>query len=214
VRPLFTDRADAGRHLAARLADYRGRDDVVVLALPRGGVPVAAAVARDLGVPLDVFVVRKVGVPGHEELAMGAVATGGVEVRNDDVIRLTRTTEAMWERAAARERAEVDRRTGAYRGDRPPPDVAGRTVLLVDDGVATGASVRAAAIAVRRLGPARLVIAVPVAPPDTVEALRAVADDVIYAAAPASFHAVGAAYLDFSQTTDAEVRRLLGDDDA
>jgi predicted phosphoribosyltransferase len=205
----FRDRREAGRQLAARLMAYAHRPDVLVLALPRGGVPVAYEVARALGAPLDVFVVRKLGVPGHPELAMGAVATGGLRVLNESVVRALRIPERVIEAVAAQEQRELARRERLYRGERPPPDVRGRTVILVDDGLATGASVHAAVEVLRRLEPARLVVAVPIAPPETCEALRAEVDEVICAVTPEPFYAVGLWYEDFSQTTDEEVRDLL-----
>ena len=183
--------------------------DVLVLALPRGGVPVGCEVARALGAPLDVFLVRKLGVPGHEELAMGAVATGGVRVLNDEIVRGLGISDHEIDAAVARELQELARRERLYRGDRPPPDVAGRTVILVDDGLATGATMRAAVAALRRQQPARIVIAVPTASPDTSEALKAEADDVVCAMTPEPFFAVGYWYEDFTQTTDDEVRELL-----
>jgi predicted phosphoribosyltransferase len=205
----FRNRSEAGRVLAGHLQQYAGRDDVVVLALPRGGVPVGAEVAGALGAPLDVFIVRKLGVPGHEELAMGAVASGGVRVLNDDVVRALHLDARVIERAAERELAELHRRERSYRGDRPDPDLTGRTVILVDDGLATGSSMRAAvkALAVRR--PARLVVAVPIAARDTCAALLREADEVVCAVTPEPFHAVGLWYQDFTQTTDEEVHALL-----
>jgi predicted phosphoribosyltransferase len=182
---------------------------VLVLALPRGGVPVAAEVARALGAPLDIFLVRKLGVPGHEELAMGAVATGGTRVLNDRVVRALGIPEYLVDAVAAREEAELARRERLYRGDRPPPVVRGRTVILVDDGLATGASMQAAIQALRRLEPARIVVAVPAGAPETCEALRGVADDVVCTVTPEPFRAVGLWYDDFSQTSDEEVRELL-----
>jgi predicted phosphoribosyltransferase len=205
----FRNRTDAGRRLAAKLTDYADRGDVLVLALPRGGVPVAFEVAQALGAPLDVFVVRKLGVPGHEELAMGAVATGGVRVLNDDIVRGLGISDHEIDTVVARELHELARRERLYRGDRPPPDVAGRTVILVDDGLATGATMRAAVAASRQQRPARIVIAVPTASPDTSEALKAEADDVVCAMTPEPFFAVGHWYEDFTQTTDDEVRDLL-----
>ena len=209
VGPMFRDRADAGRQLAGRLGVYAGRDDVRVLGLPRGGVPVAAEVARSLGAPLDVFLVRKLGVPGHEELAMGAIASGGVRVLNDDVVRALHIPASEIERATSRAAAELRRREDLYRGDRPPVDVRARTVILVDVGLATGSTMRAAAAAVRLLEPARTVVAVPVAAPETSAALRREVDEVVGVLLPESFYAVGAWYEDFAQTTDAEVRRCL-----
>ena len=208
LRP-FRDRSEAGRLLAAKLAAYANRPDVLVLALPRGGVPVAYEVARALNAPLDVFVVRKLGVPGHEELAMGAVATGGVRVLNEQVVDGLRIPDYVIDAVAAQEQQELARRERLYRGGRPPPDVRGRTVILVDDGLATGATMHAAIKALRQLQPARIVVAVPTAAPETCEALRAEVDEVICAITPEPFHAVGLWYEDFSQTTDEEVRDLL-----
>jgi len=205
----FRNRTEAGRRLAEKLAAYAGRPDILVLALPRGGVPVGYEVARALGAPLDVFVVRKLGVPGYEELAMGAVATGGVRVLNDEIVRGLGISEHEIDAAVARELQELARREQLYRGDRPSPDVGGRTVILVDDGLATGATMRAAVEASRQQQPARTVVAVPAASPDTCEALRAEADDVICAMTPEPFFAVGHWYEDFTQTTDDEVRELL-----
>ena len=205
----FRDRADAGRHLAARLEHLAGRSDLIVLALPRGGVPVAAEVARRLRAPLDLCVVRKLGVPGHEELAMGAIATGGVRILNQDVIALADLSAHDIEAATARAKDELRRREHAYRGDRPPPDVRHRTVILVDDGLATGATMRAAVAGIRRQGATSVIIAVPVAAADTCEDLRADADEVVCLATPEPFHAVGVWYDDFSETTDRQVRELL-----
>ena len=206
----FRNRTDAGRQLAGKLAPYADRPDVVVLALPRGGVPVASEVARALGAPLDVFVVRKLGVPGHEELAMGAVATGGLRVLNDEIVHGLDIPEREIAAVADRELHELSRRERLYRGDHPPPDVGGRTVILVDDGLATGATMRAAVQALRQQQPARIVVAVPTASPDTCEALKAAADDVVCAMTPEPFFAVGHWYDDFTQTTDDEVARSLG----
>lgn len=206
---LYRDRADAGRRLAELLSSYAGRPDLLVLALPRGGVPVAWEVARALGAPLDVFVVRKLGLPGHPELAMGAIASGGVVVLNEEVLKRYNVPGEVVDRVAAEERSELERREKAYRGDRPPPEIRGRTVILVDDGLATGATMRAAARAVRKLGPKRLVVAVPVAAPDVCEELRAEVDEIVCAMTPASFQAVGQWYETFDQTTDEEVRSLL-----
>jgi putative phosphoribosyl transferase len=205
---LFQDRRDAGRQLAADLSEYAGRPDVVVFALPRGGVPVAYEVAKALGAPLDVFLVRKIGVPGHEELAMGAIASGGVRVVNEDVVRELGIPQSLFDAVAAEELRELERRELAYR-DRPAPDVRGKTVILVDDGLATGSSMRAAIAALRRLGPAKIVVAVPVAAPEVCTEFQDVADDVVCARTPPSFRAVGLWYDDFSQTTDEEVRELL-----
>jgi putative phosphoribosyl transferase len=205
----FRNRTDAGRQLAEKLAAYTDRPDVLVLALPRGGVPVGHEVARALGAPLDVFLVRKLGVPGYEELAMGAVATGGVRVLNDEIVRGLGISEREIDAAVARELQELARRERLYRGDRPPPDVAARTVILVDDGLATGATMRAAIQALRQQQPARIVVAVPTASPDTCEVLKAEADEMICAITPEPFLAVGHWYEDFTQTTDDEVQDLL-----
>lgn len=206
---LFLDRRDAGRRLAEKIAGYSNRPDVLVLALPRGGVPVAFEVARALNAPLDVFVVRKLGVPGYEELAMGAVATGGVRVLNDEVVEGLGIPAPMIDAVAARERQELARRERLYRDGRPQPEVRGRTVILVDDGLATGATMYAAIEALRQQGPARIVVAVPTASPDTCEEIKSKADEVICAITPEPFHAVGRWYQEFSQTTDEEVRELL-----
>src|SRR5436853_6995048 len=206
---LFSDRHDAGRQLAGRLPEYAGRPDVLVLALPRGGVPVAYEVAQALGAPLDVFVVRKLGVPGYEELAMGAVATCGVRVLNDQLVRRLGIPGALIDTVASQERQELARRERLYREGRPPPDVRGRTVILVDDGLATGATMHAAIEALRQLQPARIVGAVPTASPETCAELKTEVDDVICATTPDPFYAVGLWYEDFSQTTDEEVRELL-----
>jgi putative phosphoribosyl transferase len=205
----FRDRAEAGRALARVLSHYAGRDDVIVLALPRGGVPVAAEVAKELGAPLDVFVVRKLGVPGHEELAMGAIASGGVLVLDDGVLRWLGISEEQVQRALTRELDELGRREAAYRNGRPLPDLKGKTVILVDDGLATGASMQAAARAVRRHQPARIVIAVPVASRATCDQFRDDVDEVVCAVTPEPFSAVGNWYEVFSQTSDEEVRELL-----
>ena len=204
----FLDRAHAGRLLAERLRGYAGQP-AIVLALPRGGVPVGFEVARRLGAPLDVFVVRKLGVPGQEELALGAIATGGVRMLNDDVIALAGLSEREIEAVTAREGQELARRERAYRGDRPPPDVRDRTAILVDDGLATGATMRAAAVGVRRQEAARVVVAVPAAAAETCELLASEADEVVCLTTPEPFYAVGLWYEDFSETSDDEVRRLL-----
>jgi predicted phosphoribosyltransferase len=205
----FQDRREAGRLLAEKLGAYANRPDVLVLALPRGGVPVAYEVARALGAPLDVFIVRKLGVPGYEELAMGAVATGSVRVLNDELVRALSIPDYVIDAITAWEREELARRERLYRGDRPPPDVQGRTAILVDDGLATGATMHAAIAALRQQQPARIVVAVPTGSPQTCDALRAEVDDVICAITPEPFHSVGLWYKDFSQTTDDEVRELL-----
>jgi len=204
----FQNRAEAGRLLAAKLENYAGREGLLVLALPRGGVPVAYEVAVKLKAPLDVFLVRKLGVPGHEELALGAVASGGVCVFNDSVVKSCDIPRRVLEEILERERKELERRERAYRRGEPPV-VRGRTVILVDDGLATGATMRAAARAARELQPARLVAAAPVAARETVEALRREADAVVCVHAPEEFSSVGEWYADFEQTTDEEVRELL-----
>jgi predicted phosphoribosyltransferase len=205
----FLDRIDAGQQLAASLKRYSGRDDVTVLALPRGGVPVAAEVARALGAPLDVFLVRKLGVPGHEELAMGAIATGGVQVLNAEIIEQLGISDQAVERVARAEEAELRRRERAYRGHAAAPDVRGRTVIVVDDGIATGSTMRAAVEALRDAAPARIVVATPTAAADTVKMLASVADEVVAVIAPEEFSAVGQWYRNFGQTTDEEVIALL-----
>lgn len=205
----FTDRSDAGRRLARHLGHYANRDDVLVLALPRGGVPVGFEVARALNAPLDVYLVRKLGVPGHEELAFGAVAPGGVRILLPEVIRENGVTEAEIAAVTAAERVELERREPAFRGDRPYPVIAGKTIILIDDGLATGASMRAAIAAVRQQAPASIVVAVPTAAPITRDVFRAEVDDVVCAITPEPFYAVGLWYEDFSQTTDQEVRELL-----
>jgi predicted phosphoribosyltransferase len=205
----FRDRSDAGRQLAAQLRAYANRPDVIVLALPRGGVPVGYEVACALGAPLDVFLVRKLGVPGYEELAMGAVATGGVRVLNDDVVHGLRIPEYVVDAVAAWEQQELARRERVYRGDTPQPDVRDRTVILVDDGLATGATMLAAIRAIRQQHPARIVVAVPTASPQACEEMRSEASDVVCAITPEPFYSVGLWYENFSQTTDEEVRDLL-----
>ena len=210
AEPLrFADRRHAGRVLAGQLQHLAGRDDVVVLALPRGGVPVGYEVARMLGAPMDVFVVRKLGLPGHPELAMGAIASGGVQVMNEDVPTWYRPSTGAIEAVARAERMELERRERAYRDGRPPVPIEGRIVLLVDDGLATGSTMRAAVLAIRRLRPARVVVAVPVGARETCESLRDIADEVVCALIPEPFSAVGLWYVDFSQTSDDEVRQLL-----
>ncbi|HEY0971665.1 MAG TPA: alpha/beta family hydrolase [Gemmatimonadales bacterium] len=206
---LFQDRTEAGRRLAAALAHHSGDPDVRVLALPRGGVPVAYEVARALHAPLDVFIVRKLGLPGHEEFAMGAIASGGVSLVNEEVVRHFRVSDAEVERVIEDERRELERRERHYRGDRPLPELSGHVVILVDDGLATGATMRAAIAALRQELPARLVVAVPVAAADTCDELRAEVDEVVCLATPEPFRAVGLWYADFSQTTDEEVHALL-----
>jgi predicted phosphoribosyltransferase len=206
---LFRDRVEAGRALARALAPYARRKDVVVLALPRGGVPVGYEVARALSVPLDVFLVRKLGVPGQRELAMGAIASGGARVLNRDVIDSLRIPQLAIDAVVKEEEQELERRTRAFRGARPEPEVRGKTVLLVDDGLATGSTMRAAVAALRRRGPAAIVVAAPVGSGTTCAVLQDEADAVVCAATPEPFFAVGQAYEDFTQTTDDEVRELL-----
>jgi putative phosphoribosyl transferase len=205
----FIDRTDAGRALADRLQHYAGRDDTLVLALPRGGVPVAFEIARHLDAPLDVFLVRKLGVPGHEEFAMGAIAEGGVTVLSQDLMLELGIPQRAVSEAIAREQQELERRERLYRGERPAPAVRGKAVILVDDGLATGSTMRAAAGALRRRSAGRLVVAVPVASQVTCEEFRGEVDEVVCARTPERFRAVGEWYDDFSQTTDEEVRRLL-----
>jgi len=206
---LFEDRFEAGRLLASHLREFDKRDDVVVLALPRGGVPVGYEVAQALHAPLDVFVVRKLGVPGHEELAMGALASGGVRVLNRTVIDALEISEEMIDAAISREQIELERREREYRDGRPATDVKGRTAILVDDGLATGSSMRVVATALRKKSPAQIVVAVPVASASTCAEFETEVDRVICAATPEPFLAVGQWYQDFSQTTDEEVRELL-----
>jgi len=206
---IYRNRSDAGKYLAARLVKYANRDDVLVLALPRGGVPVGFEVAKQLHVPLDIFLVRKLGLPGHEELAMGAISTGGVRVLNEDVVDYLQIPEGVIDAIAAIELRELERREGAYRGDRPEPDVRGKTIILVDDGLATGSTMRAAAVALRQQNPARIVIAVPVSAPQTCDEYRMGVDEIVCASTPEPFRGVGQWYRDFSQTTDDEVRELL-----
>jgi predicted phosphoribosyltransferase len=205
----FADRREAGRLLGGELVQFADRRDVVVLALPRGGVPVAFEVAKALRAPLDVFVVRKLGLPGHAELAMGAIASGGVRVMSEDVLTWYRPSDAAIEAVTRAERAELERRERAYRSDRLPLAIEGKTVILVDDGLATGSTMRAAVLAARRFRPARVIVAVPVGAAETCEALRTVADDVVCPVMPYPFSAVGLWYVDFSQTSDDEVRHLI-----
>jgi predicted phosphoribosyltransferase len=206
----FQDRHEAGRMLAEALRSYAGRDDLLVLALPRGGVPVGFEVARALGAPLDVMLVRKLGVPGHEELAMGAIASGGVRIVSDDVVSAFGIPDRVLATVAAAEERELQRQERAYREARPIPDVRGKTVILVDDGLATGSTMRAAVATLRAMGAARVVAAVPVAPPETCAVMREVVDQMVCVLTPDPFLAVGAWYEDFSETGDETVRALLG----
>ena len=203
------DRAGAGRALSLALQAYRDRKDVLVLALPRGGVPVAYEIATELDLPLDLMLVRKLGVPGQRELAMGAIASGGIRVLNTEVISSLSISDDVIDRVAGREREELERRETLYRGTRPWPEVAGKLVILVDDGLATGSTVRAAVAALRQRKPAAVIVAVPVAPPDTVRMLRGEAERVICLAMPEPFIAIGRWYLDFTQVSDDEVRQQL-----
>jgi predicted phosphoribosyltransferase len=205
----FRDRRDAGQQLAQRLMAYADDPEVVVLALPRGGVPVAYEVALALHAPLDIFLVRKLGVPGQPELAMGAIATGGVRILNEDVVQALGIPEEIIDAVAADEQQELDRRERLYRGDKPPLDLRGRTVILIDDGLATGSTMRAAVAAVRRQQPARIVVAVPVAAPSTYEEFQIEVDEVVCVFTPEPFHAVGLWYENFSQTTDEEIQDLF-----
>ena len=206
---VFHNRSHAGRTLAQYLGQYADRPDVLVLGLPRGGVPVAFEVAQELHAPLDVFLVRKLGVPGHEELAMGAIASGGVRVLNQDTIGFVRISEETIDRVAAQEEQELRRREALYRGNSPRPAVQDKIVIIVDDGLATGSTMKAAAEALRRQSPARIVVAVPVAASTTCQEFEAHVDEVVCAETPSPFYAVGMWYEDFSQTSDQEVQRLL-----
>jgi len=206
---IYRDRIEAGKLLAAHLAHYANRDDLLVLALPRGGVPVAYEVAKALRAPLDIFLVRKLGVPGYEELAMGAIATGGVRVLNDDVVEQLFIPAGVIDSVSANELRELARRERAYRGNRPEPEVRGKTVILVDDGLATGSTMRAAVAALRQQSPARIIVAVPVSAPQTCDEYRMGVDEIVCATTPEPFYGVGRWYKDFSQTTDEEVRDLL-----
>ena len=206
---IFRDRTDAGRQLAKRLKRYADSTDVLVLALPRGGVPVAYEVAKELKVPLDVFLVRKLGVPGYEELAMGAIASGGVRVLNEDIVNYLRIPDEVIGAVAANEQRELERRERAYRDDRPPPDVKDHIVILIDDGLATGSTMRAAAASLRLQKPRRIVVAVPVSSRETCDEFRNEVDEIVCAFTPDNFQGVGLWYEDFSQTSDEEVRELL-----
>jgi putative phosphoribosyl transferase len=209
----FKDRRDAGKKLAQKLSAYSGHPNGLILALPRGGVPVAYEVAQALNVPLDIFIVRKLGVPGREELAFGAIASGGVHVLNGDVVRMLSIPDEVIHFVAKREFQELQRREQLYRGDRPAPDVRNRTVILIDDGLATGASMRAAVAGLRAQHPSRIVIAVPTAAPETCEAFQSEVDEIVCAVTPELFYGVGRWYEDFSQVTDEEVRTLLQEAD-
>ena len=208
-RRAFEDRREAGRALAARMRPYAGRSDVVVLALPRGGVPVAFPVAEALDAPLDLFLVRKLGTPGHRELAMGAIASGGVRVLNDEVVHWYGISAEAIDAVAREEERELMRREAAYREGRDGVPLEGRTVILIDDGLATGSTMMAAVKAVRQRQPAKVIVAVPVGARETCEALAAIADEVVCVRTPEPFSAVGQWYLDFDQTSDEEVRQLL-----
>ena len=208
-RARFRDRTEAGRVLAMALTPYAGRLNLLVLALPRGGVPVGFEVARTLRAPLDVMLVRKLGVPGHEELAMGAIASGGIRVISNDIVRMLAIPDRAIATVAAAEEEELERRERAYRDGRPPAQVWGRTVILVDDGLATGATMRAAVAALKAQHPERLVVAVPIGASETCDMLRQEVDDVVCARTPEPFYAVGAWYEDFLPTSDDEVRDLL-----
>lgn len=209
----FADRREAGRKLAPELSEYADREDVVVLGLPRGGVPVAFEVAKALQAPLDVFVVRKLGVPANPELAMGAIASGGVRVMNEEVVRSMRIADAAIERVVEEEREKLRDRENAYRGARPVVDLEGKSVVLVDDGLATGATMRAAVVALREHGPSQIVVGVPTAPPETCPDFRQRVDEIVCLTTPQPFLGVGGAYRDFSQTTNEEVRELLREAD-
>jgi predicted phosphoribosyltransferase len=206
----FRDRSEAGELLAEQLTAYANKSNVIVLALPRGGVPVGAQVARKLAVPLDVFVVRKLGLPGHPELAMGAIATGGVRVLNGDLVDSMRISDEVIEAVTASEQRELARRERSYRDDLPLPEVEGKIVIIVDDGIATGSTMAAAVAALRQLGAGRIVVAAPTIARSTYDYLRKTADDVVAVIVPEEFYGVGQWYEDFSQTTDAEVHQLLG----
>ena len=206
---IFKDRRDAGRKLAQKLSAYANRSDVIALALPRGGVPVAYEVALALNAPLDIFTVRKLGLPGHEELAMGAIASGGARVINQDVVRTFSIPQGVVEAVAKQELKELERRERAFRGDREMREIHDRTAILIDDGLATGASMQAALMGLRARDPARIVVAVPTAPLETCEAFQQLVDEMICATTPEPFYGVGQWYEDFSQVTDEQVQTLL-----
>jgi putative phosphoribosyl transferase len=209
MKDVFRDRTEAGQLLAGTLSHYKNHPDLLVLALPRGGVPVAFEVARALRAPLDVFVVRKLGMPGQSELAIGAIASGGVRVLNQNVVQLANLSATVINAIAAKEHEELRRREAAYRGTHDPPDAAGKTIILVDDGVATGSTMEAAIRALRQLQPARIIVAVPTAAPSSYADLQREADEVVALSTPQNFYGVGQWYEDFSQTTDQEVMQLL-----
>jgi putative phosphoribosyl transferase len=209
MKTQFLDRTEAGQFLAESLSAYTDREDVIVLALPRGGVPVAAEVARRLNAPLDVFAVRKLGLPGHPELAMGAIASGGMRVLNGEVVNALRVPDEVIDAVSAEELIELQRREKVYRADRPPPELEGKTVIVVDDGIATGSTMLAAVAALRQLNAARIIIATPVVAASTYREMQRAADEVVAVMLPENFYAVGLWYQDFSQTTDDEVRDLL-----
>jgi putative phosphoribosyl transferase len=209
IKMLFNNRTDAGQQLASKLMAYANRPNLLVLALPRGGIPIGVEVSKALNAPLDIFLVRKLGVPGHEELAMGAIATGGIRIINKNVVEYLDIPLEVIEIVAERESVELQRRELAFRGNRPAPEINGRTVILVDDGLATGSTMRAAVAALREQNPAGIVVGVPTASPSTCNELKEEVDDIICAITPEPFHAVGIWYEDFSQITDEEVHELL-----
>lgn len=206
---VFFDRVEAGRLLASKLTHYKGRPDTLILALPRGGIPVAAEIGKELQLPIDVFVVRKLGVPGHEELAMGAIATGDMRIINYEVVGQLGISQETIEAVAQKEREELRRREQLYRGSKPPRDVHDRNVILVDDGIATGSTIRAAIAALRQLSPARIIVAVPVAAAETARQVGGEVDEMICAQTPEQLYAIGQWYEHFEQTTDEEVQDLL-----